>query len=108
LNEIVCKTTVFLLFFKRIFFYVKFKTAKLFEAIRYQKLNSAVTSYQVAIFFYFAHGQFLSTYSVSALLFMSFQASIHAAEFAKQLEELRASVHALSTQSQNRSSYFSA
>jgi hypothetical protein len=79
------------------------------EALLYRSPETAASAYQAARLYEFANqGQPSSSVSVSALPPLPSQASIHVAELVEQLEELRASIHAMSSQSpRNRSSYFS-
>jgi len=79
------------------------------EAVLYRSPETAASAYQAARLYEFANqGQPSSSVSVSALPPLPSQASIHVAELVEQLEELRASIHAMSSQSpRNRSSYFS-
>jgi hypothetical protein len=79
------------------------------EAVLFQSPETAADAYQSARLYEFANqGQSSSSVSVSALPPLPSQASIHVAELVEQLEELRASFHAMSSQStRNRSSYSS-
>jgi hypothetical protein len=79
------------------------------EAVLFQSPETAADAYQSARLYEFANqGQSSSSVSVSALPPLPSQASIHVTELVEQLEELRASFHAMSSQSpRNRSSYSS-
>ena len=80
------------------------------EAVLYRSPETAASAYQAARLYEFANqGQSSSSsVSVSVLPPLPSQASIHVAELVEQLEELRASFHAMSSQlPRNRSSYSS-
>ena len=72
------------------------------EAVLYQNPATAAEAYKVARTYEFAYSNSTASASASALPPLPSQASIHTAELAEQIEELRASVHALSTQGRYR------
>ena len=78
------------------------------EAVLYQNPATAAEAYKAARTYEFAYSNSTASASASALPPLPSQASIHTAELAEQIEELRASVHALSTQGRYRPGYSSA
>ena len=80
------------------------------EAVLYQKPATAAEAYKAARTYEFVYSNSTASASASASALppLPFQASIHTAELAEQIEELRASVHALSTQGRYRPGYSSA
>ena len=78
------------------------------EAVLYQNPATAAEAYKAARTYEFAYSNSTTFASASALPPLPSQASIHAAELAVQIEELRASVHALSAQGRYRPGYSSA
>jgi hypothetical protein len=78
------------------------------EAVLYQNPATAAEAYKAARTYEFAYSNSTTFASASALPPLPSQASIHAAELAVQIEELRASVHALSAQGRYRHGYSSA
>jgi hypothetical protein len=77
------------------------------EAILYYNpAAAAAEAYKAARTYEFAYSN--STASASALSSFPSQASIHAAELAEQIEELRASVHVLNAQGRYHPGYSSA
>ena len=78
------------------------------EAVLYQNPATAAEAYKAARTYEFAYSNSTVSASASALPPLPSQASIHTAELAEQIEELRASVHALSTQGRYRPGYSSA
>ena len=78
------------------------------EAVLYQNPATAAEAYKAARTYEFAYSNSTASASASALPPLPSQASIHTAELAEQIEELRASVHALSTQGRYRPEYSSA